>query len=69
MLHALNDQSQREIGSAALGQGKVRAGKPMRIRGRDVAANKVRITLGGKLLAVVRVKDGRFAAFTPPAPR
>lgn len=39
---------------------KVRAGAPMKIRGRDLSVTKVRITLGGKKLAVVKVKDGRF---------
>jgi alpha-L-rhamnosidase len=39
---------------------QVRAGKPMKIRGRDLSVNKVRISLGGKKLAVVKVKDGRF---------
>ncbi|MBS2939798.1 hypothetical protein KDN32_18810 [Nocardioides sp. J2M5] len=40
----------------------VRAGKVLKVRGRDVAAAKVRITLGGRKLAVVKVVDGRFVA-------
>lgn len=39
---------------------KVRAGQKITVRGRDLAVNKVRITFGGKKLAVVKVEDGRF---------
>jgi alpha-L-rhamnosidase len=40
---------------------EVRAGQPMKIRGRDFSVPKVRITLAGKKIAVVKVEDGRFA--------
>ncbi|MCF6378273.1 hypothetical protein L2K70_11725 [Nocardioides KLBMP 9356] len=39
---------------------KVRAGKMLKIRGRDLAVNKVSITLGGKKLGTAKVEDGRF---------
>jgi hypothetical protein len=41
-------------------KGKVRAGRPIKLRGRDFSASKVRISLGGKKLAVAKVEDGRF---------
>ncbi|MCF6378275.1 hypothetical protein L2K70_11735 [Nocardioides KLBMP 9356] len=40
---------------------KVRAGKMLKIRGRDLSATKVSITLGGKKLGTAKVEDGRFA--------
>ena len=40
---------------------KVRAGKVLKIRGRDLSVNKVSITLGGKKLGTAKVADGRFS--------
>ena len=42
-------------------KGKVRAGKAFKIRVRDLAVNKVSITLAGKKLGTVKVKDGKVA--------
>ena len=42
-------------------KGKVRAGKALKIRIRDLAVNKVSITLAGKKLGTVKVKDGKVA--------
>ncbi|MCF6378276.1 hypothetical protein L2K70_11740 [Nocardioides KLBMP 9356] len=39
---------------------KVRAGKMLKIRGRDLSVTKVSITLGGKKLGTAKVEDGRF---------
>lgn len=39
---------------------KVRAGKALKVRGRDLSVNKVNITLAGKKLATAKVKGGRF---------
>ncbi|WP_210438579.1 glycosyl hydrolase [Nocardioides xinjiangensis] len=39
---------------------KVKAGRSIRIRGRDLPVSKVRITLGGKKLGTAEVEDGRF---------
>ena len=40
--------------------GKVRAGKRIKVRGRHLPVNKVRVTLGGRKLAIVKVRNGRF---------
>jgi hypothetical protein len=40
---------------------KVQAGKKLTIRVRDLSVNKVSITLGGKKLGTMTVKDGKVS--------
>ncbi|WP_435741965.1 glycosyl hydrolase [Nocardioides sp. SYSU DS0663] len=47
---------------------KVRAGQSLKVRGKNLPVNRVTITLAGKKLAAVKVKDGRFAV-TRTVPR
>jgi len=40
-------------------KGKVKAGARLKIRIRDLSVNKVKVTLGGKKLAVAKVSGGK----------
>ncbi|WP_207208652.1 glycosyl hydrolase [Nocardioides oleivorans] len=45
-------------------KGKVKAGQRLKVRIRDLSVNKVELTLGGRKLAVAKVKDGKVTITT-----
>lgn len=49
-------------------KGKIKAGKQVTVRVRDLSVSKIKVTLGGKKLAVVKVRDGR-ASVTAVVPK